>query len=203
MAYTPYIWLCQHVLDPVLRRTKREIACKLKEERAFFVLDMCTATGSLCNSIEDKGMVAVGLDLNHAILCKSNEKDSKKKLVCADAALTPFRSDCFDAITFTFALHDKSAALQSRILVEAFRVLKPGGKIIAVDYAPWWSCASFLGHVFRYFIEAASGHYSNGMNFIQRGGIAKVVSNQGLRILLEKKHSWRRCAALIVAVKEL
>ncbi len=55
-------------------------------------------------------------------------------VLCEDATRTSLASDAFDsAVCFTMLHHVPSAALQDRLLAEAFRVLRPGGVFAGTD----------------------------------------------------------------------
>ena len=52
----------------------------------------------------------------------------------------------YDQVLLFFLLHEQPAEVHRRTLHEAFRVLKPEGKIVIVDYArpQWWHPLRYL-----------------------------------------------------------
>jgi SAM-dependent methyltransferase len=54
----------------------------------------------------------------------------------------------YDRVPLLFLLHEQPYHYRERALSEAMRVVKPGGKIVAVDYAMphWWNPLRFLWH---------------------------------------------------------
>ena len=52
----------------------------------------------------------------------------------ADMTVLPFEDDCFDVVVSSFAIHNISgAAGREKAIVEAVRVLRPGGRLIIAD----------------------------------------------------------------------
>lgn len=58
------------------------------------------------------------------------------KLHCMDSAALGFPDACFDRALLFFLLHEQPQAVRERTLAEALRVLRPGGTLTIVDYAP-------------------------------------------------------------------
>ena len=57
-----------------------------------------------------------------------------------DSAALGFSDASFDRALLFFLLHEQPDAVRRRALAETLRVVKPGGKIVVVDYARprWW-----------------------------------------------------------------
>lgn len=62
------------------------------------------------------------------------------QLACEDAAALTLASGSQDAVVLFFLLHEQPADVRQRTLAEAWRVLRPGGKLVVVDYhrPVWW-----------------------------------------------------------------
>jgi ubiquinone/menaquinone biosynthesis C-methylase UbiE len=65
--------------------------------------------------------------------------DSKLFLECQDAARLRFDDSSFDQVLMFFLLHELPSAVRKKAVNEALRVVKPGGKLIFMDYhRPIW-----------------------------------------------------------------
>ena len=87
----------------------------------------------------------------------------------------------------TFALHEKPADTARAILKEMMRVVRPGGHLILTDFHFTEQSSRFSKAVIKAIEWNAGGeHYRNFREFIQIGGISKLV--EGLPVdLLEKR----------------
>ncbi len=55
-------------------------------------------------------------------------------LHCQDAANLRFEGETFDQVLVFFLLHELPADVRKQAIIEALRVLKPGGRLVFVDY---------------------------------------------------------------------
>ncbi|MEX2442460.1 MAG: ubiquinone/menaquinone biosynthesis methyltransferase [Alkalispirochaeta sp.] len=112
------------------------------EEGGLRILDGCTGTGDLAILLAKEPMVAevVGVDAAISMLDRAQMKTDDTSVVAsvryqqADMYWLPFANDSFDAITISFGfrnLHRYEDALQ-----EMVRVLRPGGCIAILEFAP-------------------------------------------------------------------
>lgn len=60
--------------------------------------------------------------------------DRRVSLIQRDSAALGFLDDTYDRALVFFLLHEQPEAVRRRTLAEACRVVKPGGKVIIVDY---------------------------------------------------------------------
>jgi ubiquinone/menaquinone biosynthesis C-methylase UbiE len=60
---------------------------------------------------------------------------SSARLMCMDTTDLSLPEASYDWVMLFFLLHEQPAFARTRTLAEAFRVVKPGGKILIVDYA--------------------------------------------------------------------
>lgn len=106
------------------------------------VLDIAGGTGDLTREFSKKvgkeGLVVLA-DINEKMLAQGRERlidqgiVGNVEYVQADAETLPFPDNYFDCISIAFGLRnvtDKSTALRSM-----FRVLKPGGKLLVLEFS--------------------------------------------------------------------
>ena len=106
------------------------------------ILDLAGGTGDLAaemsKRVGDTGEIVLG-DINASMLSVGRDRLTDKGLikniryVQANAQYLPFPDNHFDCITIAFGLRnvtDKQMALESM-----FRVLKPGGKLIVLEFS--------------------------------------------------------------------
>jgi len=100
------------------------------------VLDIATGTGKLARTIArnlSKGGRVVGIDFCQDMLLRARETDRSTRLLMATAEEIPFRDNAFDCVTMAFAL--RNMADMEAALHEAVRVVKPGGKIVCLEFS--------------------------------------------------------------------
>jgi len=103
------------------------------------LLDIGTGTGRILQVLAPRVDRAVGVDASREMLALARANLAKTKLANvevrqADMYALPFDAESFDVVTVHQVLHyaeDPSAALR-----EVARVLRPGGTLLAVDFAP-------------------------------------------------------------------
>jgi ubiquinone/menaquinone biosynthesis C-methylase UbiE/DNA-binding transcriptional ArsR family regulator len=103
------------------------------------LVDLGTGTGRILELFGARAIRALGFDLNHDMLAYARMKLERAGLPHAqvrhgDLYNVPLPDEAADAVVLHQVLHfldDPAAAL-----AEAARVLKPGGKLLVVDFAP-------------------------------------------------------------------
>ncbi|GIV21237.1 MAG: ubiquinone/menaquinone biosynthesis C-methyltransferase UbiE [Armatimonadota bacterium] len=105
-------------------------------------LDVCTGTAELAirlsKDVGEKGMV-VGVDFCEPMLRLGQRKISRLAdrrhitLVLADALQLPFDSGSFEAVTVAFGI--RNVADTYRAFAEMWRVLKPGGRVVCLEFS--------------------------------------------------------------------
>jgi len=97
------------------------------------VLDVATGTGLVARAIAERYRCqVVGLDRSADMLGAAAARDGHIPLVRARAESLPFPDESFDHLTFTYLLRyvdDPAATLR-----ELARVVRPGGRIVALDF---------------------------------------------------------------------
>jgi len=101
------------------------------------VLDLCTGSGALLPGLRQKCPSAIGLDFCLPMLELAGARRwcaglRRPNLVQADALHQPFPGECFDLLTVAFGIRN-FADLETG-LREAGRILRPGGKILILEF---------------------------------------------------------------------
>jgi demethylmenaquinone methyltransferase/2-methoxy-6-polyprenyl-1,4-benzoquinol methylase len=107
------------------------------------VLDLCTGTGDLAFRIAKKigpqGRL-VGVDFSEEMLSLAQKKkdkldlDSRVSFRLSRAEDLPFESESFDLVVSAFAMRNVRANL-GKVLNEIFRVLRPGGQTVILEFS--------------------------------------------------------------------
>lgn len=124
-----------HVLSLGIDRLwRREVARIVRESGAHWILDVATGSGDLARAVEAgvPGSRVIGADFCQPMLAEAKRLGSGNLLV-ADGLKLPFADDRFDALTIGYGL--RNMADWRAALLEFRRVLKPGGKLVILDFS--------------------------------------------------------------------
>jgi ubiquinone/menaquinone biosynthesis C-methylase UbiE len=183
----------------MFRGLRRRVARTIEREGLYPWLEVCCGTGDQLRHTQVSGEKQLrghvpevrvpevgdrpifGLDLSLGFLRYARARAPHIPFVCGDAARLPFKDRSLRAVSVSFGLHDKSLELRSAILSEARRVLRPDGRLIAVDFENPWDSASRAGALFTRAVELFAGrtHYDNGRDFLRRGGLRGFLKESG------------------------
>jgi len=129
------------------------------------ILDLATGSGDLALTLSmgcpDADVVAADFCL--PMLAQASRK-GLGNLVAADGMALPFLDQSFDAVTIGFGL--RNMASWRGALGEAFRVLRPGGHVVVLDFAmpqgnPWrWVYRQYLHRVLPRIAACVTGQKS-------------------------------------------
>ena len=103
------------------------------------VLEIGPGPGVITDLLRDRVVRLTSIEIDHALAesLKRRMQGSNVTVVEGDGADMPFPEASFDAaVSFTMLHHVPSAALQDKLLADAARVLRPGGRFIGSDSTP-------------------------------------------------------------------
>jgi demethylmenaquinone methyltransferase/2-methoxy-6-polyprenyl-1,4-benzoquinol methylase len=113
-----------------------------RNDRPFHLIDVAGGTGDIAfRIVEASGRQAHAtvLDINGEMLAVGTERAAKRgygdnvDFVEANAQDLPFPDDSFDAYTIAFGI--RNVPVIEKALSEAFRVLKPGGRFLCLEFS--------------------------------------------------------------------
>jgi len=119
------------------RAWRRRAARRTGLRRGQTALDLCTGTGKLAHEllplVGPSGRV-IGVDFSPAMLELARKREPQVEFRLGDVTRLSEADTSVDAITIAFGLRnlvDREAALR-----EMFRVLRPGGRLVILEFAP-------------------------------------------------------------------
>jgi demethylmenaquinone methyltransferase / 2-methoxy-6-polyprenyl-1,4-benzoquinol methylase len=106
-------------------------------------LDLCCGTGDVAFALEAQGAHVLGCDFSNPMLEVARRRRGEESLtifVQGDALHLPCPDESFDLVTISYGLRNLADFRAG--LVEMLRVLKPGGKLLILDFGkpdfgPW------------------------------------------------------------------
>lgn len=118
----------------------RQIIALLQLQPQHRVLDLGCGTGALTRAIADgldpaAGGLSLGIDAAAAMILVARKKRASAacRFEVAAAESLPGEDSSFDAAVSSLFFHHVDRDLKLRALQEAFRVLRPGGRLIVAD----------------------------------------------------------------------
>lgn len=121
-------------------------------------LQVACAYGNLTARLRQRLAPDARLDVVDVLpiqLCNLARKlpaDPRVRLLRGDSAALPCADGHYDRVLLFFLLHEQPAAVRCATLAQALRVVKPGGKVVVVDYhrpSPWHPLRPLMRLVFR------------------------------------------------------
>lgn len=111
----------------------------LPEGEVGHLLDIGTGTGRMIEVFADRYERALGIDRSREMLSVARTRLDRKgvrnwQVRQADMYALPVQSASFDTVTVHMVLH--YAEQPGALIAEAARVLRPGGRLVIVDFAP-------------------------------------------------------------------
>lgn len=133
------------------RRWRRLTAALAAPKPGGLALDLGTGSGELALELASLGCRVVAMDFCQPMMEVAQQKLASRKearvsLAVGDALSLPFPGETFECMTAGFALRNFADLGQG--LREMFRVLKPGGRLAALELTPPLSRLARLMHTF-------------------------------------------------------
>jgi ubiquinone/menaquinone biosynthesis methyltransferase len=114
-------------------RWRARLVDSVRAKPGDVVLDVATGTGLVARALRERyGCEVVGLDRSADMLSAAAARNGLIPLVRARAESLPFADESFDHLTFTYLMRyvdDPAATMR-----ELGRVIRPGGRIVALDF---------------------------------------------------------------------
>jgi ubiquinone/menaquinone biosynthesis C-methylase UbiE len=180
LLYDAFLWLVSLGRE----RTYREKALDLVSLKPCeSVLDIGCGTGTLAIAAKRRighGGRACGVDASPEMLARARKKADKAGVqVTFERGIVealPFPDHQFDAVLSTVMLHHLGRAARQQCAQEVRRVLKPGGRVLAVDFAkPTEGKTGLLTHFHHHgylnFQDLGTLFTEAGLNIAQSGAV--------------------------------
>ena len=94
---------------------------------------VAAGTGTSSEPFADAGIDVIAADLSEGMLEVGRRRRPDMTFVRADVTDLPFEDDSFDAVTMSYGL--RNVADYPRALSELYRVTKPGGRIVVLEFS--------------------------------------------------------------------
>jgi len=115
-----FIFAYSVVIDSLLRDIRIYVPEFSAMKAGDRVLDICCGTGTQALHYARRGIIATGIDLNPGMIEAAEKNRGKQSLKNvsfqkASAQDLPFKDDCFDYASISFALHEKERAASCEV----------------------------------------------------------------------------------------
>jgi len=188
--------LLNHLLSAGIdRRWRRRAVEHLRAVKPGTILDLATGTGDLAiEAIRLGPSRIVGIDIARRMLERAHEKLTARGLMppvalaIGAAEALPFPDDCFDGVMVAFGVRNFENL--DRGLGEIFRVLRPGGRLVVLEFshprrfrAPYFfyftRILPLIGRLISRHREAYSYLPDTVLHFPEGEAFLEVLASQG------------------------
>ena len=182
-------WFYDKFIAPNQDRLFRRISGLIESEST--IIDVGCGTGRFSFFIADKCKSVLGIDLSERNIIRANHnllKYSGNKISFRHISLNRIiaeRKELFDYAVMTYVLHEVDESERVKLLKDMSEI---ANKIIIGDYV--YPNRIGFWNVLNEAVEFAAGrdHYQNYKSFLVKGGIKKLVSEAGLKIIHENQN---------------
>lgn len=177
--YDLLIWLLTLGREPAFRENLLRLA---RVNTGESVLDVGCGTGTLAiaakRHVGTEGRVC-GIDASPEMIARARKKADKAGLEIAFdtgvAEALPFHDGEFDVVLNTAMLHHLPKDVRQQCAREMRRVVKPHGRVLAVDFVSAWRKRGLLGHFHHHGHASAADIIAlldaAGLNAIESGAV--------------------------------
>lgn len=158
-------------------------------------LDVCCGTGDVAFALAHAGARVIGCDFSGPMLEVARQRSNRSSrgdealiFLRADALALPFNSNQFDVLTIAYGLRNLADFRAG--LAEMLRVLKPGGKILILDFgkpdfAPWRAAYfTYLKYFVPLFGKIFCGNSATHAYILE--SLQKYPAQKGVAALLDE-----------------
>jgi len=157
VAFWDHLWIVNLILLCNYRRLRDAALAQFAGKNPGHVLQVACVYGDVIPKLA-AAVKANGGTLDVVDVLPIQLRNARRKLSGAehvrlfnmDSARLDLPSGHYDRVLLFFLLHEQPADVRRRTLSEAFRVAKPGGEVLIVDFAKprWWNPFRYLWRVF-------------------------------------------------------
>ena len=183
------------------RRWKKLVVNIAGVKQGEKALDVCCGTGDITFALERAGAEVVGLDFSPPMLAVARERaqraGSAVQFVTGDAMNLPFGDATFEIVTVGYGL--RNLASWERGLEEMFRVARPGGRLLALDFGKpdFWlwrklcfgylrGAVPFLGRIFCHDSDTHGYILESLRDFPAQRGVAEKLKAMDCRDVITR-----------------
>jgi len=152
-------WLVNLILFNNYGRLRDAALAELGTQVQGKTLQVACVYGNLTPRLRERLAPDAGLDVLDILpvqlsnLAKKLPADERVALLQGDSASLACPDASYDQVLLFFLLHEQPEAVRRATLAEAMRVVRPGGKVVIVDYhrpVPWHPLRPLMRLVFRH-----------------------------------------------------
>lgn len=133
-------WLINLILWGNYQRLRDAALDALGERLEGRTLQVACVYGDITRRLSSRLALGGRLDVVDVVpaqlenLARKLRGDPRVGLILGDSSALEMASDTYDRVLLFFLLHEQPDAIRQRTIAEALRVLKPGGRLVVLDY---------------------------------------------------------------------
>lgn len=178
------------LLRPFLTNIRRDVLKLVLAEKPGLVLDVACGTGNQLQALAENKIKVIGIDLSEPMLRQCRQSNPDTDCLLQDGTAMAFKEAAFDLVMISFALHECGWNTAVDMLDEIYRILKPNGHLLVVDYT---NLKKIRGHVRLAIstIEFLAGrrHYRNFRHYLHNGGLSALIDSNRFSLLKSRPHA--------------